>query len=83
MQVLLSCDGPYDNVIKVKPPMVFGRPEVDQLVAALVGLLQEELTSQQWQVLMAAEEEHWQQVVAPRMALYQRNRALLLEGGSS
>ena len=33
--VLLSTDGPHHNVIKVKPPLVFGRAEADRLAAAL------------------------------------------------
>jgi 4-aminobutyrate aminotransferase-like enzyme len=27
--VLASTDGPFDNVIKIKPPMVFGEREAD------------------------------------------------------
>ena len=34
-RVLLSTDGPYDNVIKMKPPMVFGLPEAEHLAATL------------------------------------------------
>ena len=33
--VLASTDGPMDNVLKFKPPMVFGRREADLLCAAL------------------------------------------------
>jgi 4-aminobutyrate aminotransferase-like enzyme len=33
--VLASTDGPMDNVLKFKPPMVFGRREADILCAAL------------------------------------------------
>lgn len=33
--VMMSTDGPYDNVIKIKPPMVFGMAEVDTLVETL------------------------------------------------
>ena len=29
--VLVSTDGPYDNVLKIKPPMVFGTAEADLL----------------------------------------------------
>ena len=29
--VLLSTDGPFDNVLKLKPPIVFGRVEADIL----------------------------------------------------
>lgn len=34
-RVLLSTDGPAANVIKIKPPLVFGRAEVDRLAAVL------------------------------------------------
>jgi 4-aminobutyrate aminotransferase-like enzyme len=34
-RVLLSTDGPAENVIKIKPPLVFGPAEVDCLVAVL------------------------------------------------
>jgi 4-aminobutyrate aminotransferase-like enzyme len=27
--VLLSCDGPDNNVLKIKPPMIIGKAEVD------------------------------------------------------
>lgn len=33
--VLLSTDGPMDNVIKIKPPMVFGRTEADLMLEVL------------------------------------------------
>ena len=33
--VLLSTDGPDENVLKFKPPMVFARPEADILLTAL------------------------------------------------
>ncbi len=33
--VLLSTDGPYDNVIKMKPPLVFDTQHVDILVTTL------------------------------------------------
>ena len=33
--VLASTDGPMDNVLKFKPPMVFGQREADILCAAL------------------------------------------------
>lgn len=34
-RVLLSTDGPYANVIKIKPPMCFGTTEADRLVEEL------------------------------------------------
>jgi 4-aminobutyrate aminotransferase-like enzyme len=33
--VLLSTDGPHHNVLKIKPPLVFGEREADRLIAAL------------------------------------------------
>jgi 4-aminobutyrate aminotransferase-like enzyme len=39
--VLCSTDGPLDNVLKFKPPMVFGSNEADQLGAALSAALEE------------------------------------------
>ena len=37
--VLISTDGPFDNVLKIKPPLAFGRAEADLLIAALAGAL--------------------------------------------
>ena len=39
--ILLSTDGPFNNVIKIKPPMVFGPREVDQVVDNLEAVLSE------------------------------------------
>ncbi|KAK5650087.1 hypothetical protein RI129_001116 [Pyrocoelia pectoralis] len=39
--VLLSSDGPEQNVIKFKPPMVFTKENVDTVVLLLNGILQE------------------------------------------
>lgn len=33
--VLLSTDGPYDNVLKIKPPLAFGIPEASIMIDAL------------------------------------------------
>jgi 4-aminobutyrate aminotransferase-like enzyme len=33
--VLLSTTGPFDNVVKIRPPMVFSKTNVDTLVNAL------------------------------------------------
>lgn len=38
-RVLLSTDGPYDNVIKIKPPLVLTRANADEVVAVLDGEL--------------------------------------------
>ncbi len=37
--VLISTDGPHDNVLKIKPPMAFGVAEADLLLGALEGAL--------------------------------------------
>jgi 4-aminobutyrate aminotransferase-like enzyme len=37
--VLLSTDGPFENVIKIKPPLVFTRENADELVAGLDEVL--------------------------------------------
>ena len=29
--ILLSTDGPYDNVIKIKPPLIFNKENVDNV----------------------------------------------------
>ncbi|HSR16439.1 MAG TPA: aminotransferase class III-fold pyridoxal phosphate-dependent enzyme [Gemmatimonadales bacterium] len=39
--VLVSTDGPFHNVIKIKPPLCFTRPDADRLVAALDRALTE------------------------------------------
>ena len=39
--VLLSTDGPFENVIKIKPPLVFSRENADELVAVLDEVLGE------------------------------------------
>jgi 4-aminobutyrate aminotransferase-like enzyme len=39
--VLLSTDGPFHNVIKIKPPMVFSRADADTLVEGLNGVFEE------------------------------------------
>jgi len=39
--VLLSTDGPLENVIKIKPPMIFSRRDADVLVDGLERVLQD------------------------------------------
>lgn len=34
-RVLLSCDGPYDSVLKLKPPMCFGSTEAQTMLSNL------------------------------------------------
>lgn len=37
--VLISTEGPYENVIKIKPPICFGPEEAGGLLAALADAL--------------------------------------------
>jgi ethanolamine-phosphate phospho-lyase len=39
-RVLLSTEGPYANVLKIKPPMCFSRADVDRLVGAVEEALE-------------------------------------------
>jgi len=39
--ILLSADGPYRNVLKLKPPMVFSQADADRFVAVLDDVLTE------------------------------------------
>jgi 4-aminobutyrate aminotransferase-like enzyme len=38
----MSTDGPYHNVLKIKPPMVFTQKEADFLLMALGRVLRED-----------------------------------------
>lgn len=44
--ILLSTDGPFHNVLKIKPPLVFTRQNADELVAALDMILDEDFAQQ-------------------------------------
>lgn len=39
--VLLSCDGPYANVLKIKPPMCFNKENADELICKLEKIISE------------------------------------------
>jgi 4-aminobutyrate aminotransferase-like enzyme/Ser/Thr protein kinase RdoA (MazF antagonist)/murein DD-endopeptidase MepM/ murein hydrolase activator NlpD len=41
-RVLLSTDGPDDNVLKIKPPMVFTRQDADRVISCLDRILRED-----------------------------------------
>jgi len=41
--ILLSTDGPFHNVLKIKPPMVFTEENADFLVGTLDEILGEDL----------------------------------------
>ena len=43
--ILLSTDGPNDNVIKIKPPLVFEEKDATRLVGALDNILKEDFIS--------------------------------------
>ncbi|MCB0042596.1 MAG: hypothetical protein KDE23_23075, partial [Caldilinea sp.] len=37
--ILISTDGPFHNVLKIKPPIIFGRGDADHLLWALGEVL--------------------------------------------
>ena len=39
--ILLSADGPHRNVLKFKPPMIFSRENVDEVVSKIDEILSE------------------------------------------
>jgi 4-aminobutyrate aminotransferase-like enzyme len=39
--ILLGTDGPFHNVVKVRPPMPFSEADADLLVATMDGVLEE------------------------------------------
>jgi len=40
-QVLIGTDGPYDNVLKIKPPLPFNRDNCNELLTKIEGILKE------------------------------------------
>jgi 4-aminobutyrate aminotransferase-like enzyme len=40
--ILISTDGPFHNVLKLKPPLVFDEADADRLVATLAKVLEED-----------------------------------------
>jgi 4-aminobutyrate aminotransferase-like enzyme len=42
--ILLGTDGPYHNVVKIRPPMPFGDEDADRLVDVFDRILAEELS---------------------------------------
>jgi 4-aminobutyrate aminotransferase-like enzyme len=40
--ILVSTDGPFHNVLKIKPPLCFTAGDADRLVSALDGILRED-----------------------------------------
>ena len=43
--ILVSTDGPFHNVLKIKPPLVFSADDAERLVAALDGVLAEDFVA--------------------------------------
>ena len=39
--ILLSLDGPYSNVMKIKPPLCFNKENAQHLIATLDSVLSE------------------------------------------
>jgi 4-aminobutyrate aminotransferase-like enzyme len=44
MGILLGTDGPYHNVVKIRPPMPFDEGDADRLVGCLERIVAEELS---------------------------------------
>lgn len=44
--ILMSTDGPDNNVLKIKPPMVFGKKDADFLIESLRSILKEDTMRQ-------------------------------------
>ncbi|MDH5356995.1 MAG: aspartate aminotransferase family protein, partial [Gammaproteobacteria bacterium] len=42
--VLISTDGPFHNVLKIKPPMCFSRENADSLIRLLDSVLEEDFS---------------------------------------
>ncbi|GIL74813.1 hypothetical protein Vretimale_2410 [Volvox reticuliferus] len=79
-RVLLSTDGPYDNVLKIKPPLVFGITEAEILLGQLSEVLDQELTTDVRQQLSQREDEVWASVYGPRYLQYRENERMLYSG---
>ncbi|GIL48167.1 hypothetical protein Vafri_4859 [Volvox africanus] len=79
-RVLLSTDGPYDNVLKIKPPLVFGIREAEMLLGQLSEVLERELTADVLHQLNQREDEVWASVYGPRYLQYRENERMLYSG---
>lgn len=71
-RVLLSTEGPYSNVIKIKPPLCFSTTDVDRMVGALDAALASYLESDD-ETLVFFDQEN-----VSRVALVDQRRAQLL-----
>lgn len=76
-RILLSTDGPYENVIKIKPPMCFTAADADTLMQALRHVLKSELTADVQRGIAEEERQYRESVVLPRMQRYRANEEKL------
>ncbi|GBF99529.1 ethanolamine-phosphate phospho-lyase [Raphidocelis subcapitata] len=75
-RVLLSTDGPFDNVLKIKPPMVFSEADADELVGVLSEALRALTGSEAARAAVEeAEAARYEARVAPTAARYEENAA--------
>jgi 4-aminobutyrate aminotransferase-like enzyme len=44
--ILMSTDGPYNNVLKIKPPIVFTKSDSDLLLESVYNVLKEDFMKQ-------------------------------------
>ena len=63
----------------MKPPMPFGRHEVDMLATALGAVLSEANTAEVMTALAAEEQQHYDDVLLPRMKVYLQNQQSLYQ----
>jgi len=66
-QCLLSTDGPYDNVMKIKPPLCFSTTDADTLLDGLRHVLSELLPAVLPE-LVAKDRQHHLQCIATRQS---------------
>lgn len=71
-RVLLSTEGPYSNVIKIKPPLCFSTADVDRMVGAVDAALADYSTSD------AETSECLREQNGARVAAVDQRRALLM-----
>ena len=47
--ILLSTDGPFNNVLKIKPPLIFSREDSDIMIEMLERVLSEDYVTNQYE----------------------------------
>ena len=73
--VLISTDGPYENVVKIKPPLVFSERDADALAGTLGALLKQLSGDAALRGALEADEARRAAAVAPVAAAYAENAA--------